>query len=80
MRLTGCTEYGRLSGMDDLQLIKSRLAAIPISELRALGESSGIPFGTLFKIKYGTTKNPRFDTVKPLADYFRAQEHRAASA
>jgi len=60
--------------MDDLQLIKERLSGIAISDLKDLGEKSGVPFGTLFKIKYDTTKNPRFDTVKRLADYFRQQE------
>lgn len=59
--------------MDDLELIKTRLAAAPISSLRSLSVDTGIPFGTLFKIKYGTTKNPRWETVKPLAAYYRKQ-------
>lgn len=58
--------------MDDLELVKERLAATPISQLKALGKACGVPFGTLFKVKYGTTKNPRYDTVKPLAEHFRA--------
>lgn len=57
--------------MDDLKLIQSELAKIAISDLHQVSKKSGIPFGTLFKLKYGTTKNPRIKTVQPLADYFR---------
>ena len=59
--------------MDDLDLIKKRLAETPISQLPQLGEKTGVSFGALFKIKYGTTKNPRFGTVQALADYYRRQ-------
>jgi hypothetical protein len=64
--------------MDDLELIKSRLAETPISELHALSKETGVPFGTLFKVKYGTTKNPRWETIKPLAAHYRAEQARAA--
>lgn len=57
--------------MDDLSLIRKRLSKTPISALHALSDKTGVPFGTLFKIKYGTTKNPRYDTVKPIAEYYR---------
>ena len=56
--------------MDDLELIRKRLEAVPISELPELADKSGVPFGTLHKIKYGKTKNPRFETVKLLREYF----------
>jgi hypothetical protein len=59
--------------MDELELIKTRLAATPISELPAIGEVTGVSFGALFKIKYGTTKNPRWNTVQLLAAYYREQ-------
>lgn len=63
--------------MDDLELIKHRLAQTPISELKALGKESGVPFGTLFKIKYGTTQNPRYETVTQLARYYKLQVQQA---
>ena len=58
--------------MDELALVKKRLSEIPLSELEAVGNGCRpkVPFGTLHKIKYGTTKNPSFKTVKALADYF----------
>lgn len=66
-----------MGGMDDLDLIKSRLADIPVSRLPELALATGVPKDTLIKVKYGTTKNPRYETVKALADYYRAQEARA---
>ena len=65
---------GIITGMDDLELIRKRLEDIPVSELSALAERCHVPFGTLQKIKYGKTKNPRFDTVKQLTEYFAEQE------
>ena len=63
--------------MDALELVRKRLQAVPISELPALADKCGVPFGTLHKIKYGTTKNPRFDTVKTLIDFFDKQKQPA---
>lgn len=62
----------RWSSMNDLELIRSHLSGISISDLPALAERSQVPFGTLHKIKYGKTKNPRFETVKALTEYFRS--------
>ena len=47
-----------------LALIHSRLAAMNQVQLRRLAKDSGIPFGTLMKIRYGTTKNPGIETVR----------------
>lgn len=56
--------------MDDLEKIKRRLERTPLSDLAELSNKSGVPFGTLQKLKYGTTKNPRFETVKLLTDHY----------
>jgi len=56
--------------MDDLELIQKRLANVPASGLAGIAELSGVPVGTLQKIKSGETKNPRFKTVKTLRDFF----------
>lgn len=52
--------------MNDLTLIQKELAKVAISDLPAVAEKVDVPFGTLFKIKYGTTKNPRYETVQKL--------------
>lgn len=62
-----------IGGMDDLELVKKRLRATPFSDLKPLGEKVGVSLGALFKIKYGTTKNPRFETVKVLADHYKSE-------
>lgn len=58
--------------MDELQLVRKALDQVPLSELPKHAKASKVPFGTLQKIKYGTTKNPRFSTVRKLADYFKS--------
>lgn len=63
--------------MDDLQLVKNELEKAALSDMPELEEKTGVPRDTLIKIKYGTTKNPRYETVKPLVDYFRAREQAA---
>lgn len=53
-------------GVNTLTLIQKELAKVAISDLPAIAEKVDVPFGTLFKIKYGTTKNPRYETVEKL--------------
>lgn len=57
--------------MDDLELVKERLAATPTSGLYELSKNSGVPYGTLWNLKKKKTKNPRYQTVKPLAEYWK---------
>lgn len=60
--------------MNDLQVLRQRLEQVPVSELPRHAKASKVPFGTLQKIKYGTTKNPRFTTVQKLLLYFGKAE------
>jgi hypothetical protein len=56
--------------MDEFQLVLKALDQVRLSDLQKHATASKVPFGTLLKIKYGTTKNPRFSTVRKLADHF----------
>lgn len=47
-----------------LAMIRARLATMNQSQLKRLAKDSGIPFGTLMKIRYGITKNPGIETVR----------------
>ena len=58
--------------MDDLELVKMKLSRMPIGQLGELSKASGVPYGTLWNIKTKATKNPRYPTVKKLADHFKA--------
>lgn len=58
--------------MDDLKLVQARLSQVALKDLPAESRRTRVPAGTLTKIKYRTTKNPRYQTVKKLADYYRA--------
>lgn len=59
--------------MDDLTFVIAELQKVALKDLTALAEQSGVPFGTLQKIKYGATDNPRYTTVKTLADHLRSR-------
>jgi len=62
--------------MDDLSFVRGELQKVALKDLEDLADKCGVPFGTLQKIKYGTTDDPRFNTVKLLADHFRAKPER----
>lgn len=64
--------------MDDLAFLRKRLAERSITELQVDADESGVPFGTLHKIKYGKTKNPRWDTIQQAVEYYRAKDAAAA--
>ena len=66
--------------MDDLQLVKTELEKLRLSDLDSVAHGSGVPVDTIIKLKYGTTRNPRYETVKPLADHFRKIERDRAAA
>lgn len=57
--------------MDDLQLIQERLDRVPLKDLPAEASRIRVPLGTLTKIKYRKTRNPRYRTVKKIAEYYR---------
>jgi hypothetical protein len=47
-----------------LKQIRKRLESYTMEELKQLAEDSRVGFGTLLKIKLGTTKNPGIETVR----------------
>ena len=59
--------------MDDLELVKMKLSRMPMDELYALHQASGVPYGTLWHLKMRRTKNPRYKTAKLLAEHFKKQ-------
>jgi hypothetical protein len=46
--------------------VRSRLAAMPLAAVEALGERCGVPLATLIKIRNGQTDNPRIETVRAI--------------
>lgn len=43
---------------------------LPPGDLSAVADDAGVALGTLMKIHYGSTQNPRMQTLDALADYF----------
>lgn len=52
------------SQIPSLATIQERLAGLGHNEVQALAKESGVPFGTLWKIKVGVTTNPGVATVR----------------
>lgn len=57
---------------DDLSFAKASLSEIRPTDWDEVANLSGVPLGTLRKIAYGEVADPRYSTVKKLADYFRS--------
>jgi predicted transcriptional regulator len=59
-----------------LESVQNRLLAMSHAELQQLARNSGVPFGTLWKIRAGTTTNPRMGTLAkfwPIAERRRTE-------
>ncbi|MGB3425634.1 MAG: helix-turn-helix transcriptional regulator [Castellaniella sp.] len=57
----------------DLDFLDSVLVALRTrkhSELRDIGDASGVPESTVHKLFYGEVRNPRMRTVQALHNYF----------
>lgn len=58
--------------INDLAFVKSSLSAMRPADWLNVSEQSKVPLGTLRKIAYGEVSDPRFWTIKKLADHFRS--------
>lgn len=56
--------------MDELQDLLARLRSEPPNRIRALADETGIPYGTLRKLRGGDTANPRYSTLKKLRTHY----------
>ena len=68
-----------LAVMDILQFIKTNVDRHSYKQLESVAVSTGVPYGTLMKIKTGETDNPRIKTVQPLLDFFSRKKKRVAA-
>ncbi|MDD5405047.1 MAG: hypothetical protein PHZ14_11000 [Sulfuricella sp.] len=60
--------------MDILNFIQEKVSACTYKQLETLAAETGVPYGTLMKIKAGQTANPRIKTIQPLYDHFRKSD------
>lgn len=56
--------------MDILHFVKEKIDSCSYKELETVAVDTGVPYGTLMKIKAGQTDNPRINTIQPLLKYF----------
>lgn len=59
-----------MSNMDELETLIARLRAEEPSRIRSLADETGIPYGTLRKLRAGTTVNPRYTTLRKLKEHY----------
>lgn len=57
-----------------LTMVRSRLERLSQSQLAQLASDSGVPFGTLMKIRQGVTTNPGIETVRKFFPLLTAEE------
>lgn len=64
----------------EIEVVKALLAPTSMEEMALLAGKTGIPFGTLFNIKYGRVKDTsRYDTVHALYRYAKKKEIKEAA-
>lgn len=58
--------------------IVRNLKELPHGALRQVARDTGIPYGTIRKIKDGQTTNPGLATVEPIVRWLESHPHRDA--
>ena len=59
---------------DLLGFVRRGLKEVGPKAWPAISEATGKPISTLRKIAYGDRRNPRLDTIEPLANWLRSQQ------
>lgn len=64
--------------MDEIQALE-HLRAKPLSELKSVAKATKIPWPTLVKVKYGTTKYPRLPHLKKIVVWAERDKDKKAA-
>lgn len=51
--------------------VRALLEPLTNSQLQTLAKRSGVPFGTLWKVRSGETSDPRLETVRKVLAHIR---------
>lgn len=62
-----------------LRYVQEQLEKVGYSGWITAAKATKVPFGTIKRIGYGETENPRSQTIDKLAAHFRTQEKRKAA-
>lgn len=62
-----------------LRYVQEQLKRCGYRHWKVVAEQSEVPFGTIKRIGYRLTENPRSQAVDKIAAYFRIREKRKAS-
>lgn len=67
-----------MKDLPSIDVLKGRLSGLNHAELNALVAVSGVPFGTLMKIRQGDTEDPRLSTVIKIMESLPRRAKQAA--
>ena len=56
-----------IAAMDAHTQVREALQTLGQAAWRDVSAKSGVPYGTLYKVGYGYSKNPRFSTIERVA-------------
>lgn len=62
------------------QELRELLAPLRTADLRRISQASGVPFGTLWKVRSGETENPGIETVRLFLAHLNVSEQKQAPA
>lgn len=64
------------TAFSQLRYVQEKLSLASYSDWKEIAKSTKVPFGTVKRIGYKHTKNPRSQVIDKLAMHFRTKEQR----
>lgn len=61
-----------------LSFVKAELAAITPAQFGHLSSKTGVPEGTIRRVHYGETADPRIGSIEPLYHHFKRLQRKRA--
>lgn len=78
---TGCGRMRRMaSKIPSAVDVQKRLSPLGHAQIHELALLSGVPFGTLWKVKVGDTKNPGVETIRKFWEFLPPEAKAKAGA
>ena len=72
--------HGMTNDIPSALHVRAWLLPLANGQLQRLSDLSGVPFGTLWKIRSGDTEDPRIETVRKIAAHLGEASKPAAEA
>ena len=60
--------------MDMLETVRQAITQKPASRLKEIAAGASVPYMTIRKVAFGPTKNPRYDTIRKIAEFLNQEQ------